>query len=71
MIINLDKISETFINKKLSSIQNGNLSLRNYDGELKLFGDKKSSLNANIKNRTWCGFFLRATNSLPKEALGC
>ncbi len=49
MIINLDKISETFINKKLSSIQNGNLSLRNYDGELKLFGDKKSSLNANIK----------------------
>ena len=34
MILNLHKISENFVLKKLNSINNGNLILENHDGKL-------------------------------------
>ena len=49
MILNLHKISENFVLKKLNSINNGNLILENHDGKLYNFGDENSILKAKIK----------------------
>ena len=43
------KISENFILKKLSSINNGKLILENYNGDFYNFGNEDSILKANIK----------------------
>ena len=43
------KISEKFVLKKLSFIQDGKLILENYDGKIHQFGIKETTLNAKIK----------------------
>jgi cyclopropane-fatty-acyl-phospholipid synthase len=42
------KISENFILNKLQSIKSGSLNLKNYNQEVKLFGDPNSSVKADI-----------------------
>ncbi len=49
MILNIFKISENFIFKKLKTISYGNLILENYNGENYSFGNKESILKAKIK----------------------
>ena len=49
MILNIFKISENFIFKKLNTISHGNLILENYNGENYSFGNKESILKAKIK----------------------
>jgi len=43
------KISENFVLKKLNYIENGKLSLENYDGKIHQFGNQESFLSAEIK----------------------
>ena len=43
------KISENFVLKKLNYINNGKLSLENYDGKIHQFGNQESFLSAEIK----------------------
>ncbi len=49
MILNPYKISESFVLKKLNSINNGSLTLINHDGKLYNFGDQNSNLKSQIK----------------------
>ena len=42
------KISENFILNKLQSIKSGSLNLKNYNQEVKLFGDPNSSVKDDI-----------------------
>ena len=49
MNLNLFKISENFVLGKLNSINNGNLLLQNYNGQIYNFGNENNILNAKIK----------------------
>ena len=49
MNLNLFKISENFVLRKLNSINNGNLLLQNYNGQIYNFGNENNILNAKIK----------------------
>ncbi len=49
MNLNLFKISENFVLRKLNSINNGNLLLQNYNGQIYNFGNDNNILNAKIK----------------------
>ena len=42
------KISENFILNKLKSIKSGSLNLKNYNQEIKFFGDANSIVKADI-----------------------
>jgi len=44
----LSKISENFILNKLKSIKSGSLNLKNYNQEIKIFGEQKSIIKADI-----------------------
>jgi len=48
MNFNPSKISENFILNKLKSIKGGSLSLKNYNEEIKLFGESNSFVKADI-----------------------
>ena len=48
MNLNLFKISENFVLGKLNSINNGNLLLQNYNGQIYNFGNENNILNAKI-----------------------
>ena len=49
MILNIFKLSESFVLKNLEAIKDGSLELNNHDGKKYLFGQKNSDLKANIK----------------------
>jgi cyclopropane-fatty-acyl-phospholipid synthase len=48
MNFTLSKIAENFILKKLKSIKGGSLNLKNYNKEIKIFGEPNSVVKANI-----------------------
>ena len=49
MILSPYKLSEDFIKKKLTLIENGSLNLINYDGSNKTYGKINSILKADIE----------------------
>ena len=49
MILSPYKLSEKFIKKKLTLIENGSLNLTNYDGSNKIYGKTNSNIKADMK----------------------
>ena len=48
MILSPYKLSENFIQKKLTLIKDGRLNLKNYDGSIKTYGVTNSAIKADI-----------------------